>query len=534
MTLTHIKLGVVSRSSTSERATGGNSVALAAYHACTRLSHDGRAFDFTRKRGELAAETVMLLPPGAPAWAADPETLWRRVEAADKKANATSARWLQHSIPREVPPDLWSDYARSVVQIIVDTYHVAVQLDLHCTVASDGERQPHLHALIATRSFDGAGFSKKKSAALDQGFRSHHGRDMRRKIADAANAFLGGHRIDARLDPERQDDQGLGRELDVSRTAVKVWQQQPEHAEVFPAILRDRQARRQARVRVTEARSDIRAADRSIATAQALLTDLTDPAAPAISPGTAEAREDRRRKFLAALLASQYDKAWLPPSVAKNVAYIRTAPGVVQIGLTDGSRLLDTGDQIRVIGRPSDLAIRELVAAADRHGWTSPGGAEVRIWGSPEFRRGVALELLGRHPPVHVQGLSDADRAYVAAELARQAAQQRQAAMAALASAERQAATAWQATQGRREAGDLMRIRDAQMAVSRGDQATTTAAAAGDMDAAMTAGQAWRRRLAPQHPTAAREDSKEAVVQAPGCTPRYVPQWSRGPNQQAT
>lgn len=667
-TLTHIELGVVSRSATSARATAGHALALAAYTAAQRwTADDGRVFDFRRKVAELAAPTEILLPPGAPAWAAKPAELWRRVESADHKSNATPARYIVVAIPRSVPAERRAGFAVAVARPLVDAYGVAAQVDVHCPLASDGDEQPHVHILLATRPFDGGALAAKKSRDLEQAFRAKRGREMRKRIADGANAYMAAHGINARLDPTKRDD-GVPPERDVSRAAVEVWKNAPDEADVFPTVIWERRQRREQRAELAALAAERAAADDAIAElakqlqqqelhyagqqadrrpdatdadarrdaprdardprrhaensrtsggtrrcppgggphrpdprsirggadelgkparqgrparraeeriavrhprhrpgdeelrrARRRLADadgrsesarrrlreraafssnrreadeglvrvrrrLRDIGPPGVGPAAAAVREARRRRHVAAALRRYYDTGWLPESAAVNLQRVEIdrAAGVVILYLTGGGRIRDDGSRVTLSGRPTATAIAEIVACADRNGWTTEGGG-VEVFGAAEVRRGVAVELLSRRPPVRVIGLNGEDREVLADEMRRRAEQHRQASLVFLAQAERTALTAWERNpSGVGETALLTAVRDAQAALAVGDEATLERAAAGDVPGALRVAASWRHRVT--QPTT--EAAGRAVLDLPpGTKPGYVPPW---------
>ena len=117
------------------------------------------------------------------------------------------------------------------------------------------------------------------------------------------------------------------------------------------------------------------------------------------------------------LLRQAYDTGWLPPAVVADIRWIdidRSA-GVVTLTLVTGSRLVDTGDRVELHGRADEIAVRELVAAVELRGWDA-----VKVAGSDQFRREVAIRCALRQPPIIVTNvaLSPADQAAVDRELA--------------------------------------------------------------------------------------------------------------------
>lgn len=245
-----------------------------------------------------------------------------------------------------------------------------------------------------------------------------------------------------------------------------------------------------------------------------------------VSPGDGVARRRRRDRHLAGLLREHYSTGWLPESIAANLLRVELDRecGTATLHLRGGGRLVDHGDRISLLGRTCETAVAELVRAVERHGWQS-----VSLTGSQEFRRSVATMLADRRPPVDVVGgLDDADRQAVAAEVARRAQECRRAALEALRKTERDAVARLVGRQPNgREAAALVAVRDAQAAASRGQEDVIRAAAGDDMDGALRAGAAWRRRQEAPATRPAPRIAPDPVAgpRTPGLV--YRPSWTR-------
>ena len=74
------------------RGSGGSATAAAAYRACCAIESelDGKTHDYTRKAG-LEANAI-ILPKGAPAWAADRAKLWNGAELQGAERRAGQER----------------------------------------------------------------------------------------------------------------------------------------------------------------------------------------------------------------------------------------------------------------------------------------------------------------------------------------------------------------------------------------------------------------------------------------------------------
>jgi hypothetical protein len=197
MAFSRVEFGIVTRSRPG-RMGAGSAVAAAAYNLCGRLSHGDRTYDFLQKRNEYGGGAV-LLPDGAPVALRDPGALWRAVEAAERRADAQSARQVLLSVPREVPADLRLDFARAVCAPWVAD-GAAAQIDVHCPRAADGAPQPHAHILLSLRRLGPDGFATKKERVWNKQFREDGGRAERGRIERRANQWLAAHGITVHID----------------------------------------------------------------------------------------------------------------------------------------------------------------------------------------------------------------------------------------------------------------------------------------------------------------------------------------------
>lgn len=111
----------------------------------------------------------------------------------------------------------------------------------------------------------------------------------------------------------------------------------------------------------------------------------------------AEPERDRKRRraaFHALLLRNAYSlRGWLPLEALLHLERVEfdRERGHVLIVLTNGARIMDSGDRITMRGEVEDVSVAEMAECAVRKGWT-----EVEVWGDPEFRMAVSRELLLR------------------------------------------------------------------------------------------------------------------------------------------
>ncbi|WP_284943733.1 MobA/MobL family protein [Acidisoma cladoniae] len=218
LAFSRINFAMVSRS-----VRNGNAVKVSAYNAGTRLQHARKRFDFRHKRERI--DGCILLPDGAPEGLMDPGDLWRAVEASERRHDAQLARQVLINLPRELAPEHRLDALRAVAEPWRQA-GMAIQVDLHCPVASDGQEQPHGHLLLTMREVTPEGLAKTKNREWNALFRDSDGRKMRSEIDSRMNTFFAAVGLDVRVDNRSREAQGLPRELPREPIAPTAhWQQ---------------------------------------------------------------------------------------------------------------------------------------------------------------------------------------------------------------------------------------------------------------------------------------------------------------------
>ena len=201
MAIYHMNASVVKRSE------GHSAVAAAAYRAGEKLTEErtGEVHDYSRRGGVNASE--ILAPPGSPAWALSRETLWNRVESAERRQDAQVAREIRVAIPCELSRDAGRDLVRDYVRREFVDRGMVADVAWH---DEDGPN-PHSHILLTMRRIEHEDFGKKA--------REWNGREpilgWREAWADCANQALAAHgsheRIDHRtLEAQRVDAEARG------------------------------------------------------------------------------------------------------------------------------------------------------------------------------------------------------------------------------------------------------------------------------------------------------------------------------------
>ena len=188
-------------------------MASAAYRAAERLHGDqlDRDYDYTAKAGVVHSE--ILLPDGAaPRWL-DRGMLWNEVEAGEKRRDAQLARDIEISLPRELGQAETVRLAQDFVREQFVTRGMVADLNVHWTMAADGEAQPHAHVMLTMREVvpgqDGnaedARFGIKVAAWNDRALLV----GWRERWAEMANARLAELDHDVRIDHRSYAVQGI-------------------------------------------------------------------------------------------------------------------------------------------------------------------------------------------------------------------------------------------------------------------------------------------------------------------------------------
>jgi len=193
---------------TLKRASGRTPQSASAYRRGIRLvGPDGRIHDYRRRARGIRA-TAIFAPDGCD-WVQDPQALWDRADAAERRQDSRTAREYEIALPAELP---WSErqrLAEAFAQHLVARFGVAVDLAIH-EPAADGEhdeRNHHAHLMTTTRSVTPDGMGKKTrdldvkttSPALIEALRAEWAR-----MANAALARHEAAQIDHRSHKRRE------------------------------------------------------------------------------------------------------------------------------------------------------------------------------------------------------------------------------------------------------------------------------------------------------------------------------------------
>jgi hypothetical protein len=160
---------------THSRGAGHSAIAGVAYRLGLRLydRRTGQWHDYRRRKlGEEIVRSLTVAPEGAPPWATDPEELWNRVEAAERRKDAQVARDYRLPVPFGLTDQQAGDLAEEMARFIAAELHTAVSLGLHRDAEVDalGNMKPpekqgfHAHLYFPTRRLEELGQEDGTSA----------------------------------------------------------------------------------------------------------------------------------------------------------------------------------------------------------------------------------------------------------------------------------------------------------------------------------------------------------------------------------
>lgn len=206
MAIYHLSVKTVSRSA------GRSATAAAAYRAGVEITDErtGEIHDYTRKGGVESAELV--LPAGAPEWAADRAALWNAAEQAETRKNSTVAREFEIALPEELSPDERQRLARDLAREIVERHGCAADVAIHAPGKEGDNRNHHAHILLSTRRLGPEGFTEKTRELDDQKTGPQIVTQWRERFASLQNERLREAGIEARVDHRTLEAQGIDRE----------------------------------------------------------------------------------------------------------------------------------------------------------------------------------------------------------------------------------------------------------------------------------------------------------------------------------
>lgn len=206
MAIYHLSVKTISRSA------GRSATAAAAYRAGVEITDErtGEIHDYTRKGGVESAELV--LPAGAPEWAADRAALWNAAEQAETRKNSTVAREFEIALPEELSPAERARLARDFARELVERHGCAADVCIHAPGKDGDDRNHHAHILLTTRRLGPEGLTEKTRELDDQKTGPQIVAQWRERFAALTNERLRENGIEARVDHRTLEAQGIERE----------------------------------------------------------------------------------------------------------------------------------------------------------------------------------------------------------------------------------------------------------------------------------------------------------------------------------
>lgn len=222
------------------RSKNHSAVAGAAYRLGLKLLDErtGTCHDFRRRslRGEIVL-ALTLAPEGSPGWATQPQALWNRVEASEKRKDAQLARDYRIPVPLGLCSDQASVLAEQMARFISDTLKTPVSVGVHRDSEVDvlGEKKAsekvgyHAHLYFPTRKLayfeetgratdasgetDGAGevtgFGSKLTVLSNKRTSAEFVEMLNAKWAELSNELAGANGLQADYDHRSYTRQGV-------------------------------------------------------------------------------------------------------------------------------------------------------------------------------------------------------------------------------------------------------------------------------------------------------------------------------------
>lgn len=202
MAIYHLSIKPISRS------TGRSAVAAAAYRAGVALVNErtGCLHDFTKKVGVVASDII--LPSGAPAWAADRGALWSAAELAEKRVNAKTAREFEVALPSELSVAQRRQLAHDFARELVNRHGVAADVAIHLPSRRDSINH-HAHILLTTRRIGPEGLTEKTRELDDKKTGSELTKEWRARWAELCNKHLHKFGHESQIDHRSHAERGL-------------------------------------------------------------------------------------------------------------------------------------------------------------------------------------------------------------------------------------------------------------------------------------------------------------------------------------
>jgi Ti-type conjugative transfer relaxase TraA len=223
----HLTVKIISR------ARGQSVAAAAAYRSGSALRDERYGVTHNYARNGKAAHSEIMSPTGAPAWVQDRETLWNRVEAAERRKDAQLARAVEIGLPVELSPR----ESLALTRDYIAHEFVSKGMIADFCIRRNDSNNPYTQILLTLREATPLGFGPK----MRHWNRKSNLLEWRSAWAELANQHLAraGHvvRIDHRSLEAQQSELTPGRKTGVGRGR--------QGEEALPSHLKERLAERQ-------------------------------------------------------------------------------------------------------------------------------------------------------------------------------------------------------------------------------------------------------------------------------------------------
>ena len=178
MAIFHLHCDIIGRARSGGKLDGGggkgarSAVAAAAYRARCSLKDEEQGRTFRYKKGGLLHSEI-ILPKGAPEWAADRGRLWNEVQKKESRKNSQFCRSFDIALPAEFTLDKNVELIKKWIAANYGDRGLAADLCVHAPhKREDGtdNKNYHAHVLVALRKFAGGEWGEKDREGNDKKF----------------------------------------------------------------------------------------------------------------------------------------------------------------------------------------------------------------------------------------------------------------------------------------------------------------------------------------------------------------------------
>lgn len=383
MAIYHLSVKTISRSA------GRSATAAAAYRCAVRIADErtGEVHDYARKRGVESA--AIILPKGAPSWAADRGALWNAAEQAERRKNSTVAREFEIALPAELSATERQNMAHAFAREIVERHGCAADIAIHAPSKGGDQRNHHAHILLSTRRLGTDGFTEKTRELDDKASGSQWVTYWRERFAAVQNSHLLRAGLTARVDHRTLSEQGIERQptrhLGPAATGFERRTGRPSHRRRIEApSTRQRRALAQQVEQQRQALSDANGAVQVLSGALLAAQQQAKAAREAARKrANAEAAERRQRE------ARERIEAMSSAELAAEIERIRP-PDLGRLVEADPAVIEARKAAERLSGQREEAAKAQTLAEQQEGAWRLQHAYRSRLhdggwWNSPEL-----------------------------------------------------------------------------------------------------------------------------------------------------